>query len=141
MGRLELAMNNSAVTATGSPGGLAPSRVLAAFGAGFLDQEACRRYLLAVLHPRGPVCPHCRQPLPTAQHQRWQALERLQCACGRWITAATGTILHGAKISPAQVVLLALCLALGLEDAALASIVGVSAETARQWRARLEDAA
>jgi len=130
----------SASSESGSPSGLVVSRVLSTFSAAFLDRSACRSLLVELLHPNGPTCPHCGRLVETeAQRQAFGEFRRLRCAgCGAWYTARTGTVLHGSGLDERQAVMIAVCLALGLDNQTAGRLVGVSPETVRQWRAKLK---
>ncbi len=118
---------------------ISPAEVLAAFGPAWLDADRCRDWLLRRLHPRGPACPACGcPPVSKAKLAAFYAGRRLRCArCGRFYSATSGTLLEGAKVSPAQVVLLALCQALEIPLPTTAALCGVNANTIRFWRNRL----
>ena len=104
-----------------------------------LDDHACAWWLASLLHSEGPACPHCHNTALTAdQLHRWHALRSIRCtACERKFSARTGTILHGANLTPTQIVLTALLLGLGHNNQTIAKLVGCSDETARLWRKRL----
>ena len=119
-----------------------PGQALEALGAAILDQDAVRRWIIGRLHPHGPRCPHCHAAAPEAQHAAWLAGGRLECpGCGRWHTAFSRTMLHGCKLEPRQIYLLALGLALGLGPKQTARAAGVSTETVRVWAGRFEQLA
>ncbi len=113
--------------------------LLAGFGPRCLDEVACARLLAYGLKPDGLICPSCGcqasavvYPLPP---------RRIRCTgCGRRFTAFSGTVLEGCKLPVPQVALMLLLLALGHDNATVAALAGVSAETARVWRAKLEAA-
>ena len=118
---------------------ISPSAVLDAFNPAWLDADQVRDWLLRRLHPQGPVCPDCGcPPASKAKLAAFYAGRRLQCSqCGRFYSATSGTLLEGAKITPAQLALLALCQALNLPITTTAGLCGVNANTIRFWRARL----
>ena len=121
---------------------ISPAAVLEAFRGELLDPDTCRDWLLRRLHPSGPVCPHCA--CPAVSRRKWQAFyagSRIQCSkCTRFYKATTGTILESAKLSPAQIVLLALCLALDAPMPNTIAAVDATQNTVRLWRDRLEEA-
>ncbi len=122
------------------PGGqpLQPA-LLDSFGPDCLAPEACARLLARLLNPHGLSCPACgrvAEPSP-----RLLAGGRARCTgCGRRFTAFSGTLMAGCKLPPHQVALMLLLLALGHDNATVAALARVSAETARAWRAKLEAA-
>ena len=115
------------------------SRVLGLVGAGCLDLGECRRGLIGLLHPGGGRCPGCGEPVGEHQLDSWHGLKRLRCGrCGRFFTAASGTVLSGCKLDWRVVFLIAAFLALGLEVKVIARTLGVSEETVRLWRGRFD---
>lgn len=124
----------------GEQAAISPAAVLDAFNPAWLDADQVRDWLLRRLHPAGPVCPDCGCPRVTkAKLAAFYAGRRLQCTrCGRFYSATSGTLLEGAKITSAQLVLLALCQALDLPIPTTAGLCGVNANTIRFWRNRLE---
>ena len=119
---------------------ITPEAVLAAFGPDWFNADRCRDWLLRQLHPDGPACPACQsQPLSNAQLAAFYSGRRLQCSqCGRFYSATSGTLLESAKLSPAQLVMLAFCQALDMHTITTARLCGVNPNTVRFWRNRLE---
>jgi transposase-like protein len=117
-----------------------PGEALADFSARFLDADACRSWILARLHPAGPACPHCRQPLADDRRiGRWNAGQRIQCAnCSRFFTSTTRTLLAGKHGDPATVFLLAVLIGLDVRNDQAARVIGCDPETIRLWRQRFE---
>lgn len=98
--------------------------------------DACAHLLGRVLNPGGAACPACGQIVKHEGH--FHLGRRIRCtACGRRFTAFSGTVLEGCKLSLEQVTLVCLLLALGQDNATVAELAGISAETARSWRAKL----
>lgn len=116
-----------------------PINVLASFSADFLDAARCCRFLLQRLHPAGPACPRCHQPVRPSCLDSWWSGRKIQCThCSRWFSGWSGTILHGSKLSPRQVVLMELLFQLNVTDFALiARLVGVGQRTVRAWCLKL----
>lgn len=110
------------------------------FSASLLDCEACTVALLRALHPTGPACPHCGQELCTErQAQAFWSLQRVWCSnCGRGFNALKKTAFEGSKLDPRQILLFSLFLEVGADPAAMAKALGVSLETVRAWRTKLE---
>lgn len=104
-----------------------------------MDRSRCRVLLNELLHPDGPACPHCGRLVETeAQRLAFEKFRRLRCSwCGAWYTARTGTVLHGSGLDERQAVMIAVCLALDLDNQTAGGLVGVSPETVRQWRLKL----
>lgn len=121
---------------------ITPDDVHRIFTADFLDEGACRSWVLAKLHPSGARCPGCGTELQgeVALLRFWRA-ERLKCPiheCGKFFTALTGTFLAGSHFSFQEIILLFLALKLDLRTRYIAAVVGVNPETVRQWRKRLQ---
>lgn len=116
------------------------AQIADAFRADILSLERCRELLQRLLHPDGPACPRCHAPLDASLLQRWRQGRQVKCGCGRHYTWRSGAIVQNAKLSPCQVVLLAVFLALlpRASNAELARRTGVSRESIRAWRSRLE---
>lgn len=105
-----------------------------AFTAGFLDEGACRAWVLSVLHPEGAHCPWCGLRLEGATEVSFWSGRRCSCPrCGRGFTARAGTFLHGAGLDDRQVVLIAMLLNEGLSPARVAALSGVHPDTVRLW--------
>ncbi|MCF8064999.1 MAG: hypothetical protein K9K36_07135 [Desulfarculaceae bacterium] len=125
---------------SGGPLGPAfPQALLAGFGPDCLAFKACARLLVELLNPGGVGCPACGSTADPSPQLTTGG--RVRCThCGRRFTAFSGTLLEGCKISLQQAALIFLLLALGQDNATVATLAGVSAETARSWRAKLEAA-
>lgn len=102
------------------------------FGPDFLNEDACREWVVSRLHPGGAFCPGCG--LRLEDDASFRAGKRCHCGrCGRWFTATTGTFLEGAHLDFAQVYALALFIELGHTPARISSMLGISADTVRLW--------
>ncbi|MCB2187670.1 MAG: transposase [Deltaproteobacteria bacterium] len=101
------------------------------------DDAGCLEWLLRQSHPQGPACPHCGRPVPAGQEARFWRAGKLRCACGKWFTGRTGTVLEGAQLAPSQVAAIAFLGALGVAAGQVAKFAGVDPETVRRWWARL----
>ncbi|MBI4800326.1 MAG: hypothetical protein HY794_16665 [Desulfarculus sp.] len=120
------------------PRGLTTSAVAQAFRPELLDAPASRALLVELLHPGEPACPSCKTPVPERRRAGFLAWGRVTCpGCGRTYGPTSGTVMAGCNLDPRQVLLIALGLAMGLDNGALAGLAHVSSETARIWRARL----
>ena len=88
----------------------------------YLDEDACYRKLVALLHPEGLACPACgqRQQLGVHSRRREPVLD-YQCAdCGRVFNAWTGTLLQGTHRRPSQWLLILHGIATGQPTAQMA---------------------
>ena len=121
-------------------GEFSPADALAAFSADFLDDQACRAWVVSRMHPRGPKCPHCGVRLTDERRlERWRRGLRIQCReCGGFFTVTSGTLLAGKHCDFKQAFLLAACIGLGLDNNGIAALVGCNPETVRLWRHRFE---
>lgn len=113
--------------------------LVGAISPSFLDANAATRWLVHRLHPDGPACPYCSALIISRQRRAtWESLGRVKCPrCPRTFTAITGTPLHGSTLTPADLVLMALLMAAGLDNAAIAERVGCDRTTVYRWRPRL----
>lgn len=111
-----------------------------AFGTDFLDESACRRWILNALHGESPIsCPECGSILDEAYHSRFWEARRIRCYnCGKFFTALTGTILSGCHLDFRTVMLLAIFLCFGLKADFIANKLLLSSETIRLWRKKFE---
>ena len=70
----------------------------------YMDEDACYRKLVELLHPDGLACPACgqRQRLGVHRRHREPVLD-YQCGdCGRVFNAWTGTVLQGTHRRPSS---------------------------------------
>lgn len=108
-----------------------------AFGVKFLNEEACRDWVIETLHPWGESCVNCGKELDGTSAIRFLSGNRCQCrACGHWFTARSGTFLQGSQLTYAQVFLLAALIDImekGLTPDRIAGLVGVTGDTVRNW--------
>jgi transposase-like protein len=109
----------------------------------FLDEEACRRWVLERLHPHGARCPRCDTLITdiTTLKNFWSE-GRCNCKrCDRWFTALSGTFLEGANLSIEQIFALAVLTGFmneGVTVKRMAAAVGVSENTIRTWIRRFK---
>src|SRR3954447_11435954 len=87
-----------------------------------MDEDACYRYLLEVLHPDGLACPRCGDRDGPKVHRRHRApvLDYRCTACGRVFNAFTGTTFHKTHRRPSEVLLILRGLSQGESTARLA---------------------
>jgi transposase-like protein len=121
----------------GPAGYLTPQRASREFCAGFLDEGACRSWILGQLHREGPRCPECRKGLQEKYHNRFWQNERIRCPlCGKWFTALTDTIFQGTHMGFREILLLAVFLGLNQPAKYIAEILDIDEETVRLWRCK-----
>jgi len=117
------------------PRSFTPRDVGCQFGAGFLDEGFCRRWILSGIHGAGQItCPKCRVPLSDIALRRFWEGRRICCrACGKFFTALTGTFLGGCHMDFREVILLAAFLHFDIPHREIARILRISPETVRLW--------
>ncbi len=114
---------------------LVPSDVVKVFNAGFLDEAACRQFILSTLHPKGARCPRCNAPLSERRTAAFWTGQRVKCGhCRKEFTGLTGTFLIGCHWDFTQIFLLFVLIGLGLKDPQIASILDCRVETVKKWR-------
>lgn len=107
----------------------------------YLDEDACYRKLVALLHPDGLACPACgqRQRLGVHHRHREPVLD-YQCRdCGRVFNAWTGTILQGTHRRPSQWLLILHGIATGQPTAQMARELGCDRKHLLELRHRLQE--
>ena len=95
---------------------------------GLMDEQACYRYLLAVLHPQGLHCPQGHAlPAEQAPHDRQRApLMDYRCPnCGAVFNLFSGSVWSGTRYSCATIVLILRGIAQGVPTAHLARELGI----------------
>jgi transposase-like protein len=107
----------------------------------FLDEDACYRKLVELLHPEGLACPRCGQPDRLGIHsRRREPVLDYQCGhCGRVFNAWTGTILQGTHRRPSQILLILHGVATGEPTARMARELGCDREHLLELRHRLQE--
>ena len=115
-----------------------PVEVATAFQAGFLDETACREWVLSAIHGNGSVhCPGCRVENEGRALQRFWEGKRIRCRqCGKFFTALTGSFLTGCHMTYSEVILLAVFLHFGIHHREIARILKISTETVRLWEVK-----
>ena len=115
-----------------------PSDVAMDFDSNFLDEDTCRRWVIATVY-RGQkkACPVCSAPLTEKGLRRFMLGERVRCpGCGKFFTAFTDTFLQGCHLKLSQVILLAVFLHFGIRHEVIALKVGTTPETVRIWQGK-----
>lgn len=105
-----------------------------------LDQDACYRKLVDLLHPGGLACPRCRggEGLKIHRRHRDPVLDYRCAACGRVFNAWTGTPLQGMQRRPAAILLILRGFAQGVSTARLARELGCDRMKLLALRHRLQ---
>jgi transposase-like protein len=108
-----------------------------------MDEDACYAALAGWLHAEGLACPRCRRSDRMRVHRRHRApVLDYRCGhCRRVFNAFTGTILHGTRRRPSELVLILRGVAQGVPTAQLARELGCDRSELLALRHRLQDAA
>jgi transposase-like protein len=109
----------------------------------YLDEVACYRKLVELLHPEGLACPSCgqRQRLGVHHRHREPVLD-YQCGdCGRVFNAWTGTVLPGTHRRPSQLMLILHGVATGQPTAQMARELGCDRKHLLELRHHLQERA
>ena len=117
-----------------------PADVARDFSAAFLDEAACREWILAAIHGRGEQhCPECQAIVTGIASLRFWEGKRICCrACGKFFTALTGTLLAGCHMTFSEVILFAVFLHFRIPSREIARILKVSQETVRLWEIKFK---
>jgi transposase-like protein len=106
----------------------------------YLDDHACYRALVRLLHPDGLACPRCGARTGLLVHRRHRdPVTDYRCrACRRVFNAFTATPLRRTRRSPAQLILILRGVAQGQTTAAMARELGVDRPRLLELRHRLQ---
>ena len=109
----------------------------------YLDEDACYRKLVELLHPDGLACPSCGQRRRLGVHHRHrEPVLDYQCGdCGRVFNAWTGTVLQGTHRRPSQLMLILHGVATGQPTAQMARELGCDRKHLLELRHRLQERA
>jgi transposase-like protein len=106
-----------------------------------LDDDACYRLLLSVLHPGGLHCPK-GHPLEEGQapHDRHRepVLDYRCRTCGKVFNLYTGTPLHAVRFSPARLVMILRGFCQGVTTLHLSQELGVGRRNLLKLRQRVQ---
>jgi transposase-like protein len=107
----------------------------------YLDEQACYRKLVELLHPEGLTCPRCGQAERLGIHNRHrEPVLEYQCGdCGRVFNAWTGTVLQGTHRRPRQILLILHGVATGEPTARMARELGCDRKHLLELRHRLQE--
>ena len=132
--------NNTTIEQPGNaPKYVPPFMVADAFRVEFLDDAFCTRFFLDLSHGRVAHCPECKKDLTDDfRERRYYALQKFTCNnCKKRVSAKKGTILERSHLTTRQYILLALFLEGEYSSTDIARFVGISDESVRQWRNKL----
>lgn len=117
-----------------------PGDVAQDFQADFLDEAACRSWILTRIHGDGEHrCPGCHVVLDEKSLPRFWEGKRIRCrACGKFFTALTGTFLAGCHMTFRGVILFAIFLHFKISTREIARILRISPETVRLWEIKFQ---
>ena len=107
----------------------------------FMDEDACYRFLLTLVHPDGLHCPRCqsREGFIVHRYYREPVLDYRCRACRRVFNAWTGTVFQGTHYRPSMLILILRGFAQGVSTAQLARELGCSRrhllKLRHQWQA------
>lgn len=105
----------------------------------FMDEEACRGWVINKLHGDKPLCPSCFSYIRERALVGYLEGRRIFCdKCGKYFTATTDTFISGTHMDFRSVVLLCLLLDLGVTDRRISELIGISAESVRLWRLKFK---
>ena len=107
-----------------------------------LDVGACRQLVLTVLHGCEVSCPRCKGEITSekGRKQFWQG-GRVRCSsegCRFFFTAKTATNINGTQFDFRQIVIIAILSFTGASLQEVATLAGVSVDSAREWQRRLK---
>ena len=107
----------------------------------YMDEDACYRKLVELLHPDGLACPACgeRQHLGVHHRHREPVLDYQCGGCGRVFNAWTGTDLQGTHRRPSQILLILHGVATGQPTAQMARELGCDRKHLLELRHRLQE--
>lgn len=110
------------------------------FTPALLNEKDCRTWILKQLHPKGVTCPDCGAAVTSEKVlSTWENMGRISCrSCSRFFTAASGTILQGAKLDIQTLYALALLLSFNVPFTRVAQTLKISYGTVNSWEIRLK---
>ena len=132
---MDVVENTATNNKRSSPAFFLPGDVAKAFSADFLDEVACRRWILETMYDAVCfTCPQCSAPLTEKGLRHFWLSERIRCyACGKFFTALSGTFLQGCHLAFREIILLAVFLCFKIHHREIARILKISPETVRLW--------
>ena len=110
-------------------------------GLDLLDEDQCRKKILSLLYPGGPMCPRCRSRLPADPHryERFYRNEVSYCRrCGRKFFATSNGPFADLKISFKEAVLIQCLSESGMRPGQIRKLLSRNAETIRTTKKRFQ---
>ena len=107
----------------------------------YMDEDACYRKLVELLHPKGLACPRCGQQKRLGIHNRHrEPVLDYRCGdCGRVFNAWTGTVLQGTHRRPREILLILHGVATGEPTARMARELNRDRKHLLDLRHRLQE--
>lgn len=137
---MELTKNITEIKDAKILGILNPSQVIKAFTAEFLVEAFCRYWVIEQLHPaKNFKCPECGARIPDNLLRSFWENKRIECKCGKWFTALTGTFISGCHMDFREIVFFMLLLGLGVQDKEIARMLKISTESVRLWKLKFKE--
>lgn len=104
-----------------------------------VNDDAARDALISLLHKDRCVCPSCGAEL-SDRFGNFASGKKIKCPhCSKYYTWTTNTMFSNTKMSAGQMLLLLSLLGAGCNDGQIATLSGLSLETVRMWRYRLQE--
>ena len=108
----------------------------------FMDEDACYRKIIEILHPDGLACPRCQSRDGFRVHRRTRdPVLDYRCSCGRVFNAFTGTAFHKTHRRPTEILLILRGIAQGTTTARLARELNRHRQHLLQLRHQLQEQA
>ncbi|WP_022850681.1 hypothetical protein [Limisalsivibrio acetivorans] len=112
-------------------------QIAADFCTELMNDTSAKEYLFRMFNA-DCRCPQCGKTAPD-RFETLNAGKKISCAsCGKWYSWNSGTPLAGSKLPPSSQLLLLALLGAGTTDESTAMLTGVSEETVRIWRYKME---
>lgn len=109
------------------------------FGFDLIKYDDCCLWIVSQLHPVGAYCPECSFAVPHVHQDRFYKFEQVRCQnCKKKFTAATGTLLSGAKLEPREIYLLAVMSQWGVPAPKIASVLHCHVDTVANWQSHFK---